>query len=134
VLSIVCASYDVPYDCSVVKINSLTSAFNLVNSRTNQLMGTHDVTELSKLKAECTYFWGELFSVADCAPSGMGMLAAAGGNGKSSTGVVRGGVSGGLGGDLSNSAIGASSGIGETELLSILFNVCSDFVQLRKTN
>lgn len=48
------------------------------------------------------------------------MLAAVGGGGRSSTAVVRGGVSGGLGGDLSNSAMGASSGIGETELLSIL--------------
>lgn len=67
----------------------------------------------------CTYFL-EAFSVPDCAPSGMGMLVAVGGGGKSSIVVVRGGVSGGLGGDLSNSAIGASSGIGETELLSIL--------------
>ncbi|PNF33921.1 hypothetical protein B7P43_G06004 [Cryptotermes secundus] len=49
----------------------------------------------------------------------MGMLAV-GGGGKSSIAVVRGGVSGGLGGDLSNSAMGASSGIGDTELLSIL--------------
>jgi hypothetical protein len=47
------------------------------------------------------------------------MLAAVGGGGRSSMAVVRGGVSGGLGGDLSNSAMGASSGIGETELLSI---------------
>lgn len=62
----------------------------------------------------------------------MGMLAV-GGGGKSSIAVVRGGVSGGLGGDLSNSAMGASSGIGETELLSILVMcVCPNFVQLIK--
>ncbi|PSN39254.1 hypothetical protein C0J52_25752 [Blattella germanica] len=55
----------------------------------------------------------------------MGMLAAVGGGGRSSIAVVRGGVSGGLGGDLSNSAIGASSGMGDTELLSIfLFIKC----------
>ena len=48
-----------------------------------------------------------------------GMLVAVGGGGRSSIAVVRGGVSGGLGGDLSNSAMGASSGIGDTELLSI---------------
>lgn len=40
-----------------------------------------------------------------------------GGGGKSSMGNVS---SGGVGGDLSNSAMGAVSGMGETELLSIL--------------
>jgi hypothetical protein len=62
----------------------------------------------------------------------MGILAM-GGGGKSSIVVVRGGVSGGLGGDLSNSAMGASSGIGETELLSILvMHACPKFVKLIK--
>lgn len=55
----------------------------------------------------------------------MGMLVLVGGGGRSSIVVVRGGVSGGLGGDLSNSAMGASSGIGETELLSILLKISS---------
>jgi hypothetical protein len=62
------------------------------------------------------------------------MLVAVGGGGKSSIVVVRGGVSGGLGGDLSNSAMGASSGIGDTELLSIFLKACQNFVQLINTN
>lgn len=47
----------------------------------------------------------------------------AGGGGRSSIGTSS---LGGDGGDLSNSAIGASSGIGDTELLSIADNFIGD--------
>lgn len=47
----------------------------------------------------------------------------AGGGGRSSMGTSS---LGGDGGDLSNSAIGANSGIGDTELLSIADNLIGD--------
>lgn len=47
----------------------------------------------------------------------------AGGGGRSSIGTSS---LGGEGGDLSNSAIGANSGIGDTELLSIADNFMGD--------
>ena len=60
-----------------------------------------------------TYFFG------DCPSSAF--KAVAGGGGKSSKGAVAGGDNSiGLGGDLSNSAIGAISGIGDTVFVSIL--------------
>lgn len=54
----------------------------------------------------------------------------AGGGGKSSMGTSS---LGGEGGDLSNSAIGASSGIGDTELLSIADNFIGDTLAILKT-
>lgn len=47
-----------------------------------------------------------------------------GGGGRSSIGNVS---SGGVGGVLSNSAIGASSGIGDTEFESIIGGILTDF-------
>ena len=62
------------------------------------------------LKKSKTYFFGE-FPME---------WAVAGGGGKSSNGAVTDGEnSSGLGGDLSNSAIGATSGIGDTMFVSI---------------
>lgn len=52
-----------------------------------------------------------------------GWQTVAGGGGKSSIGTSS---FGGEGGDLSNSAIGANSGIGDTELLSIADNFMGD--------
>lgn len=54
----------------------------------------------------------------------------AGGGGRSSMGTSS---LGGEGGDLSNSAIGASSGIGDTELLSIADNFIGDTLAILKT-
>lgn len=55
----------------------------------------------------------------------------AGGGGRSSIGTSS---LGGDGGDLSNSAIGASSGIGDTELLSIADNFIGDTLADCSTN
>lgn len=54
----------------------------------------------------------------------------AGGGGRSSIGTSS---FGGEGGDLSNSAIGASSGIGDTELLSIADNFIGDTLAILTT-
>lgn len=54
----------------------------------------------------------------------------AGGGGKSSIGTSS---LGGEGGDLSNSAIGANSGIGDTELLSIADNFMGDTLAVSLT-
>lgn len=54
----------------------------------------------------------------------------AGGGGRSSIGTSS---LGGDGGDLSNSAIGASSGMGDTELLSIADNFMGDTLAILKT-
>lgn len=54
----------------------------------------------------------------------------AGGGGRSSIGTSS---FGGDGGDLSNSAIGASSGIGDTELLSIADNFIGDTLAILTT-
>lgn len=54
----------------------------------------------------------------------------AGGGGRSSIGTSS---LGGEGGDLSNSAMGASSGIGDTELLSIADNFIGDTLAILTT-
>ena len=54
----------------------------------------------------------------------------AGGGGRSSIGTSS---LGGDGGDLSNSAIGASSGMGDTELLSIADNFMGDTLAILRT-